>query len=161
MSLSPDDHQYNAVEVPRRNEKVEQPYALAAVMLGVVVLLTVKLIARHWPMWPFWLAAALIASFAYNILIIIRPRLPLMALAVIGSELGMLLSMPMASLFIDMSDPAALPRLIANLISAGVVGAFAAWALSIHRYPTIVIAINFLLMFVIVGYGHVLLWWLR
>jgi len=158
MSLSPDDHQYKAVEVPRRNEKVEQPYALAAVMLGIIVLLIVKLIARSWPMWPFWFAAALIASFAYNLLIIIRPRLPLMALAVVAAELGMLLSMPMASIYADLSDHSALPRLIANLISAGVVGAFSSWALSVDRYPSLVITINFLLMFVIIGYGHFLPW---
>lgn len=160
MSLSPDDHQYNAVEVPKRNEKVEQPYTLAAVMLGVIILLIVKLIALNWPMWPIWFAAALIASFAYNILIIIRPRLPLMLLAVVAAELGMLLSMPLASLLIG-TGGLGLVILIRNMICVGAAGAFAAWALSVNRYPSIVISIIFLLMFVIVGYGNFLMWWVR
>jgi len=157
MSLSPDDHQYNAVDLPRRHEKVEQPYAPAAVMLGVAILLAAKLIARNWPMWPFWLTAGLIASFAYNLLIIMRPRLPLMLLAISAAELGMLLSVPIGFLYQGVSNLSTLPVLIAALIIAGVVGTFSAWMLSVHRYPTLVIVINFLFMFVLVGYVNVLL----
>ena len=153
MSLSPDDPEYATVELPRRREQIEQPYALAALMVGVIVLLAAKFIARTWPNWPFWAAAALIATFVYNIFIIVRPRLPLMLLAVIASELGLLLSMPSVSLFVTpWSDPTELGRFISCLIIAGVAGAFAAWALSVDRYPSLVIAINFLLMFVIVGF---------
>lgn len=157
MSLSPDDHQYNAVGLPGRNAKVEQPYAPAAVMLGVTILLVAKLFVRNWPMWPFWLIAALVTSLAYNLLIITRPRLPLMLLAISAAELGMLLSVPIGFLYNGISKPEAMPMLIAALIIAGVVGMFSAWTLSVHRYPTLVIIINFLSMFVLVGYVDVLL----
>jgi len=152
MSLSPDDHQYSAVELPRRGEQPEQPYGIVAIMVGVIVLFAARLVARHWPMWPFWGAAALIASFVYNLLIILRPRLPLLLMTVVAAELGLLLSMPARALFfLPLSDPVELGRLISRMICVGAVGAFAAWVLSVERYPSLVIAINFLLMFVVEG----------
>jgi drug/metabolite transporter (DMT)-like permease len=153
----PDDPEYAAVELPRRKEQTDQPYALAALMVGVIVLLAAKLIVRTWPSWPFWGAAALTGTFIYNILIIVRPRLPLMLMAVAAAELGLLLSMPIVSLFVTpWGNPSELGRFLSHLISAGVLGAFLAWALSVYRYPSLVIAINFLLMFVLVGFGYFL-----
>lgn len=122
-------------------------------MVGVLVLFAARLFAPRWPAWPFWGAAALIGTIVYNIFIVVKPRLPLMLLAIVAAELGMLLSMPSAAVFgASLRDPGDLAGFISMLISAGVVGAFMAWALSVHRYPALVIAINFLLMFVLVGF---------
>lgn len=158
MSLSPDDPEYLTLELPRRRERNEQPYVLAALMVGVIVLLAAKFIFRSWPLWPFWGAAALITIFVYNILIIVRPRLPLMLMAVIAAELGLLLNMPIVLLFVlPWSNPTRLGQFISFLIIFGVLGAFMAWVLSVDRYPSLVIIINFLLMFVLVGFSYFLL----
>jgi|GEM_PF-2218060 len=155
MSLSPDDPEYATFDLPRRRERAEQPYLAAALMVGVIVLLAAKFIFRTWPLWPFWGGAALVAIFVYNILTVIKPRLPLMLLAVVAAELGLLLSMPIAMLFIlPWRDPAYLGQFISQLIIFGVLGAFMSWVLSVERYPSLVIVINFLLMFVIVGLGY-------
>jgi len=151
MSLSPDDHQQPAVALYGRHAPVAQPYLLASLMVGGLVLLLGRLCAPFLYLWSVWAGAALIVLLVYNLLHLLQVRLPIGMLCVVAAELGCLLSLPISTLHGAMHDLTKLSLLLAQIICAGVIGAFLAWSLSADRYPNLVIGISFLGTFVVMS----------
>lgn len=152
MSLTPDDNERLDLELPQRNAEVEQPYGLTSILVALALLLVVRIVATRAPIQALWIGAIVVAIAVYSVLTAVRPRLPLMAVAILAAELGLLLNLPANELFAaPWHNPLAPFILLTQLICAGVVGAFTSWALSVEKYPNLVIGINFLAMFVVMG----------
>ena len=165
MSLLPDENPREDLELSRRYPQIVQPYGITAAMVGVSVLLIARVGFRYVPALLVWGIALVGTLLVYQMLLAAQPKLPLMALSVLAAELGLLLSLPSTLLFgIPWHHPNALVdslRLVTYLIAAGVIGAFTGWTLSVERYPTLVLGINFLAMFVVVSLRYVIPLWLR
>ena len=155
MSLTPDEDGRAHLDLGRRNAQVAQPYGVASLLLALAAMLAARLVFRSLPGWPFWLGAAVLWVAIYYILIALQPTLPLIVLAILASELGLLLSLPAHEVFLaSWQELMPVTQLATRMICAGVVGAFTAWAFSVERYPDLVLAICFLLMFVVAGLGQ-------
>lgn len=153
MSLTPDDEPRETVNLARPKAPAP-PYGVAAVLIGLAMLLVGRMLTRgemHWS-FPLLLAGFAAIPVAYLTLTRRRARLNLIGLCALAAILGYLLSTPAYQVFVlAFKDASAALTLCLGAGTAGIFGAFTAWALGVEQAPELVISINFLSMFVVVS----------
>lgn len=158
MSLSPDEQPYDLLELPRRKAAPEQPYWLAAILVGLLAQLLAASVTYGRLQFVVQLAFAVgLALISYTLMTMSRPRIPMMLLTAIAAILGMLYSLPVRAILVSAwrADPQVLADLLTRVVGATIIGVFAGWILAVERYPALVISIAFLFMFVVMSLAQI------
>lgn len=154
IPLTPDDKQRDSILLTNAHAKPEQPYGMTAVLTGMALLLLTSFLLPHMTLLARLGGALTAGLLIYVILLAMRPALPILALAIIAAELGLLYGLPATHLFINPFSQNAFNNyldLAMRVITAGLVGFIVARALVVERFPRTVIAINFLYTFVCIN----------
>lgn len=152
IPLTPDEEQQSAMQMPGRRTVTGQPYALAAVIVGLLLLLVLRGLLSRFSGLMIVNAAILVALLAYSALLLTHTKLPLRALAVLASVLGALYSLPAGMVYYSWGNPPLLALFVWWIVLAGIVGTIISYWLKVDEQPVQVFAINFLVMFVIAGF---------
>lgn len=161
MSLSPDEHEQTDVSAMEPAQS-RAPYGMAAVMFGMCTLPVALWYLLRWEPWSRLLDSwqfitlldipIIVTAAAYYLMMSARPRLPLLGMAILAAELGMLYSLPGRDvMFTFWTSPDQFFSFLAWVILAGIVGLLIGRSFSVERRPQLVIALSFLFMFVFVG----------
>lgn len=162
IPLSPDDAQDDGVDLLNAEAMPAQPYALAGVLAGLIVLLLAGWLLSeidflrgmngNWRLWLLLDTAVISAIAAYLILVIARPRLHLLSMCIIAAELGLLYGLPVELVYgLSWRNLGAAFSLTGWMIVTGIVGLLYGRLFSVERLPYLVIPSSFLLVFVTVG----------
>lgn len=164
IPLSPDDDQQASLDLSTPMAAGSQPYGLAALMVGLVVLLILQGISLHsmrsiGPLSSFFqLNLAIIGGvFVYLAFLHTRPRLPAHTLSVVAGELGLLYSYPAYLLYIAPWQSVKHTYWLAVLLFCvglvGIVGTIISHWLRADEDPRPVMLVNFLVFFVLTGFS--------
>ncbi len=166
--LAPDDEpEAPAAPLAEEDTLEDEPYGLAAVMVGLVALLLLCAVLPHVRVWQelsehvqgaiLLLTVMLAAIAGYLALILARARLPLTPLCILAAVLGLLVSQPAYTLYAaPWLHVNAATTLFAEVVAAGISGFIVAAFLAPARRPRLTILISFLLLFVVVNGAHIL-----
>jgi hypothetical protein len=163
--LAPDDDPEAAAAPQAEDDTLdEQPYGLAGVMAGLAVLLVLcaflpRLHAYRQLVEPLQtsillLTVMLVAISVYIALLVARVQLPVLPMSIVAAELGLLISQPAGVLYA--AQVSTVTYLLAEIIAAGLAGYIVAAFLE-RQPPRRVIAISFLLIFVVVNGAQILM----
>ena len=149
--LSPDDTQQDTLNLVTRQLSPAQPYGLAAIMLGLLLLLVLHIIFTQSATYELLPPVLLTVLLAYILMYATRPQLPLHAFCMLASILGMLYSLPVKFVYYQywQNMLAHLLVLLWLMVVAGTAGyTFAHW-LHVEEQPREVLGVSFMFTFVV------------
>lgn len=150
--LVPDDRPPLTVDLPVRNAQAAQPYGMAALEIGLLLLLVTKIALPGQPLSIHLAFAGTATVLCYLAFISARPKLPLLSLVVGACELGLLYSLPSQLIFsLSTIKGPLLASLVAWLVFTGILGLFLGILLAVERFPQQVIIVAFLTVFVVMN----------
>jgi hypothetical protein len=153
--LTPDDAAQENVDLLPEEQKTGPPYGITALFIGMATLLLVRGLLRNVPpmaMLLGWGIALTAGLFAYSVFMVIRPKVHLVTLCILGAELGMLYGFPSSGLFATVWHHAdQFATLVRWLVLAGITGLLVANGLSVEENPQPVAVISILLTFIMVS----------
>lgn len=167
IPLSPDDDQHASLDLSTPPTAGRQPYGLAALMVGLVILLILRGISLHSvqsmsPLSSFLqLNMAIVGGmFVYLAFLFTRPRLPAHTLSVVAGELGLLYSYPAYLLYVAPWQAVTHTFWLAVLLFCvglvGIIGTIISHGLRADDDPRPAMLVNFLAFFVLTGFGNLL-----
>ncbi|MHB9130323.1 MAG: hypothetical protein ACYDBB_04415 [Armatimonadota bacterium] len=155
MPLTPDDNQREHLDLLKDENAPGQPYGLVAIMAALLVMLVARGLLANMEQGRVVIIALVSAVVVYLALINLRPRLPLPVFCLFAAQLAMLLSLPVENLYVESwQSIVGIVYLVAQLFISGAIGLTLSILLPSERYPSWVITISFLTVFVSVNYYY-------
>ena len=157
LEITPDDVAHTELRLRQQPESPAEPYGVTAVLFGLALLLLLRIISPGNTVLLALYAICLGTSVcAYVALLFLRLPLPRLGLSVAAAVLAMLLSLNSDVLFLPLwRDWSTFSEFLLRGLLAASIGLLLGVHLDVQKYPTQVIAISFLVVFLLAGMGYI------
>jgi len=148
MALTPDDEQQPSVEL-REKHHVEQPYGLASLSIGLLVLLVLRAALHTWPLFAVLGITMVVVTVIYLLLSGTRPKLHLPTFTILAAVMALLYSLPETMVYYEMwKNVNVFTSVLSWVVLTSIAAIVFSYGLDAEKQPEEVIGISFLTIFV-------------